>query len=282
MRLPNPRTKFVLAVFVAGGTMLTQAQVLQGPTLPGQTLQAEEAAPTPTPAHPFQQPPSPPQVTYSAGQLEVKANNSTFADVVNAIQTATGASIEGTEPSSTERIFGQFGPAAPSIVLGEILSDSPYDFIIVGSAVSSQDQEQVQVEDANAAIQHIILSARKSLATQRAQASAQQLGGGAENRQGVVTDASSYTDPQWAVPQYRYVPPANGQQPVPGQPMPGQSMPGQPGFQPAGQTGENGAQPDPRMQGRIPQHWGARPDLNGLANPNIQPNGIQPPQQDPQ
>src|SRR5438045_2070925 len=111
MRLLNPRTKVVLALFVAGGTMLSQAQVLQGPSLPGQSLQSqmEEAAPAPTPAHPFQQPPSPPQVSYSAGQLEVKANNSTFADVVNAIQSATGATIEGTEPSSTERIFGQFG-----------------------------------------------------------------------------------------------------------------------------------------------------------------------------
>jgi hypothetical protein len=64
--------------------------------------------------------------------LTVAAENSTLADVLKAVGTVTHASLEGTQPDA-ERVFGQFGPAAPRQVLNSILNGSHYDFILVGA-----------------------------------------------------------------------------------------------------------------------------------------------------
>src|SRR5260370_13496661 len=99
---------------------------------------------------PYKLPPSPPRISYVNGELTVVANNSTLSDVLNAIQSATGAKIEGVTPASTDRVFGQFGPDSPRTVCSTLLTGSGYDFVIMESA------------DNRGSIQQIILTARST------------------------------------------------------------------------------------------------------------------------
>src|SRR5579884_103084 len=99
------RTKALLGLFIAGGAIFSGPPALSAQTSPAQDPASEQTQVQPA-ALPYQLPPSPPQVSYNDGLLEVKAYNSTIADVVNAIRNATGATIEGIPASSTDRIFG--------------------------------------------------------------------------------------------------------------------------------------------------------------------------------
>ena len=244
MLLPQIKLRMMAALFVAAGTV---------------TLQAQQPA--------FQQPPTPPQVSYNGGQLSVTANNSTFADVLTAVKNALGAEIEGVEPSSTERIFGQFGPASPGTVLGAFLAGSPYDFIVVGS-------------EGGGPIQHIILSPRSNAGSHGMQTPNNSQPNNANNNNNngnnnpTVTDQFSRVDPQWTVPQY--VAPVPAQQQNNGQP----GMPGSPGM---GQNvnGQNpNAQPgDQRTAPYRPQHYGALYSPSNPPPPPYNPNAMNPNQQ---
>lgn len=94
-----------------------------------------------TPPSPYKLPPSPPQVSYVDGQLTVVANNSTLADVLNAVQNKLGAQIEGVTPNDGDRVFGQFGPASPRAVCSKLLTGSAYDFILMGA---SENPDSIQ------------------------------------------------------------------------------------------------------------------------------------------
>ena len=95
------------------------------------------------PPPPYKLPPSPPQISYVDGELTVVAKNSTLSDVLKGIQTAIGAKIEGVTPTDADRIFGQFGPASPQAVCGTLLTDSTYDFIIMGSPKNPELIERI-------------------------------------------------------------------------------------------------------------------------------------------
>ena len=242
MRMPRTTLRILAAAFMAAGTV---------------TLQAQQPA--------YQQPPVPPQVSYNAGQLSVTANNSTFADVLDAIQNAVGAKVEGLMPSSTERIFGQFGPAAPGAVLGEVLKGSPYDFIVVGG------------ESGGGRVQQIILSPRSNASTHGMQMvpntprPANNDNANNNNNNGVVTDQFSYNDPQYAVPQYRAPVPAQQQQ------NNGQTgAPGLPGQNGQNQVGQNGQPGDQRTAPYRPQHYGALYSPTNPPPPPNNPNGVNP------
>jgi hypothetical protein len=84
------------------------------------------------------QPANPPNISYANGQLSIIANNSSLADIVTAIERATGVRVEGTRPDS-ERVFGQFGPGSPRDVLNSLFDGSRYDFILVGSLENPAD-----------------------------------------------------------------------------------------------------------------------------------------------
>lgn len=87
--------------------------------------------------------PSPPRISYAEGKLTVFANNSALSDVLNAIQNATGAKIEGVTPTNADRVFGQFGPAPAREVCGALLSGSGYDFIIVEAPENPGSIQQI-------------------------------------------------------------------------------------------------------------------------------------------
>jgi len=117
-------------VSVPSAQSSTQPGQAQSPS--GQLAQPPQAQVPPTPSGPALQPPSPPRVSYSSGQLTVIANNSALSDIMSAIEHATGVRVEGTRPDA-ERVFGQFGPNSPRDVLNSLFSGSKYDFILTGS-----------------------------------------------------------------------------------------------------------------------------------------------------
>lgn len=90
---------------------------------------AAEPEPTPTPEH---GPSSPPEVTFQNGKLTIVARNSTMGDVLNAVKQKTGAAVE-MPGSSSERVFGKFGPGAPRDVMAQLLNGSHYDYVLLGS-----------------------------------------------------------------------------------------------------------------------------------------------------
>ncbi len=92
--------------------------------LPAQTM-------PPVPATLMNRPPVKPNVTMERGLLTIDAPNSTLNDVLNGVQKATGAAIEGASP--TERVAVRLGPGEPEQVIAALLHGTPYDYVILGS-----------------------------------------------------------------------------------------------------------------------------------------------------
>lgn len=146
------------------GSPAMKSPMQTGPTAPAPQKPVPQNPQTPTPAvipaqptpqtaqvpqRPAEMPPKPPRVSYAGGQLTVIADNSTLNDVLNGIRSAAGIKMEGLS-GSNDRVFGQFGPASPRVVIDSLLSGSHYDFIIL-SALETPDT-----------VQRVILSPRAS------------------------------------------------------------------------------------------------------------------------
>lgn len=135
-----------LAIFLFAGSVLAQempkADAVQPATV---AASADAAAPaavpastqTPAPATPAAEiaapiatPAAPPTVTYENGQLTVIGNNGTLSDILTAIQQKTGATIESAS-MSTDRIVGQYGPATPASVIGQLLNGTSLNYAVV-------------------------------------------------------------------------------------------------------------------------------------------------------
>lgn len=101
-------------------------------TSPQAQVPAEQPAPPPPPPTPEHGPASPPEVSFRGGQLTIIARNSVLSDVLNAVRSKTGASVE-IPPAPTERVAGQFGPGAPRDVMAQLLNGSHYDYVLLGS-----------------------------------------------------------------------------------------------------------------------------------------------------
>jgi hypothetical protein len=105
---------------------------------------AQPAAEIPEPPRtPEQMPASPPKVTMSSGQLSIVADNSTLGEVLNAVKSLTGATVDAPSSASSERIAAQLGPGEPQQVLQQLLSGSKFDYIILGSPTNSTTIEKI-------------------------------------------------------------------------------------------------------------------------------------------
>jgi hypothetical protein len=93
-----------------------------------------EAQPAPTVPPPTlaQQPASPPQVSFKGGQLTISAQNSTLGDILKAVRTQTGATID-LPGTASERVVGHFGPGPARDVLTALLNGSHFNYLILGS-----------------------------------------------------------------------------------------------------------------------------------------------------
>jgi hypothetical protein len=80
-----------------------------------------------------QMPATPPQVSYQNGQLTISAENSTLGDILKAVRTQTGATID-IPGNPSERVVGHFGPAPARDVLTALLNGSHFNYLLLGSA----------------------------------------------------------------------------------------------------------------------------------------------------
>ena len=90
---------------------------------------APAAASVPAPAVPAKKV----DVSYSRGELRVWANKATLAEVMDEIHRRTGAALTMPPGSGQEQIVADLGPAAPRVVLAELLNGSPFNFVIIGA-----------------------------------------------------------------------------------------------------------------------------------------------------
>ncbi|HZY60904.1 MAG TPA: hypothetical protein VFE38_00155 [Edaphobacter sp.] len=82
-----------------------------------------------------QQSPQAAQITYANGQLSVSAHNSSLNEILRDISRHTGMKISG--GVTDERVFGQYGPAAPSVVLGQLLDGTGSNMLLLQATATS-------------------------------------------------------------------------------------------------------------------------------------------------
>ncbi len=91
---------------------------------------------TQTPALSAAQPGST-RVSYRGGMLAIDAENSSLADILNAVQARVGGTAEFPPAAALERATVKLGPGPLVSVLASLLLGSPFDYVIVGSGQQS-------------------------------------------------------------------------------------------------------------------------------------------------
>jgi hypothetical protein len=82
------------------------------------------------PKWPANEKPSPASVTWDSQGLRIDAANSSLAQILADVSTATGAKVEGFD--ADQRVFGVFGPGPARDVLSQLLQGSGYNVILIG------------------------------------------------------------------------------------------------------------------------------------------------------
>ncbi|HEY3988666.1 MAG TPA: hypothetical protein VGM02_05150 [Acidobacteriaceae bacterium] len=102
---------------------------------------AQPAPPPPPTVAPslFQQPAVPATVTARNNELMVNADNSSLAQILHQVSSATGMQLDGL--GGDERVFGNFGPGAPREVLTSLLNGTSYNIMMVGDLPNGAPRE---------------------------------------------------------------------------------------------------------------------------------------------
>lgn len=82
------------------------------------------------PKWPANEKPVPATVTWDSQGLRIDAANSSLAQILADVSTATGATVEGF--NSDQRVFGVFGPGPARDVLSQLLQGSGYNILLIG------------------------------------------------------------------------------------------------------------------------------------------------------
>jgi hypothetical protein len=101
----------------------------QSPTPQAAAAPATPPAPE-VPKWPANEKPSPASVTWDSQGLRIDAANSSLAQILADVSTATGAKVEGFD--SDQRVFGAFGPGQARDVLSQLLQGSGYNVVLIG------------------------------------------------------------------------------------------------------------------------------------------------------
>jgi hypothetical protein len=101
----------------------------QSPTPQVAVLPATPLAPE-VPKWPSNEKPSPASVTWDKQGLRIDAANSSLAQILEDVATATGAKVEGLD--ADQRIFGVYGPGQARDVLGQLLQGTGYNVVMAG------------------------------------------------------------------------------------------------------------------------------------------------------
>jgi hypothetical protein len=133
-----------LAAGLAVSAMLSPALTLAAQSVPTPATKPGAAAaasttppaaqpttptPPPIPPTPSQLPPTHAQITYTGGTLSISASNSSLNQILREISRETGIKISG--GVADERVFGQYGPDAPSQILSALLDGTGSNMLLV-------------------------------------------------------------------------------------------------------------------------------------------------------
>lgn len=138
-----PLGSIVLSAAVAGAQVAPAA-------VPADADDAVSAVATPAPApvypkRPAELPPQPPKVTCRGNDLTISANNSTLQEILQAVKGCTGAKIEIPDGAVRVRSFEELGPGPVRSVLDELLSGTPYNYVIQSSDTNPLKVETVML-----------------------------------------------------------------------------------------------------------------------------------------
>jgi hypothetical protein len=104
------------------------------------------AAPAPVyPKRPAELPPKPPKVTCHGDQITISADNSTLDAILAAVRGCTGAKIDTPAGAAEVRSFEELGPGPVREVLDDLLSGTPYNYVIQSSEANPLKVEQVML-----------------------------------------------------------------------------------------------------------------------------------------
>ena len=136
----RPKAGALLLAFTAG--VFIQSAVAQAPSSqakkapPANSAQAADT-PAPPPAQiwlpPVQNPVHTPVIDWDGKLLTIDAENSSLSDIMLAIRTHTGASIEMPASAKRERIAVHLGPAPIREVLSSLLYGTDFNYVIQSS-----------------------------------------------------------------------------------------------------------------------------------------------------
>jgi len=101
------------------------------------TPEPEVPQTSPPPRTLEQQPPAPPQVSYSNGLLTIDSQNATLSQVLHSVQVQTGAAIDIPAGAGSERVVARLGPGNPRDVLASLLNGSKFNYVILGEPNNS-------------------------------------------------------------------------------------------------------------------------------------------------
>jgi hypothetical protein len=140
----------MLSAAVATGVIANaQTNAVQNPS--AKALNAAEVQPAPAavapalefPKRPAELPPKPPKVTCRGDQITISADNSTLDAILFAVRGCTGAKIDVPGDASRVRSFEELGPGPVREVLDELLSGTPYNYVIQSSEANPLKVETV-------------------------------------------------------------------------------------------------------------------------------------------
>lgn len=139
------KKQFVPVLLAAGFAFCAYSfgQRAQMPLNSSQTAVTPVHQPKPSPSVPLAsaspvsvlgQPAEPATVTLTSGELTIKANNSSLAEILNQIAKAGGMSVDGLQDVGyvDQRIFGTYGPGQPREVLSRLLDGCGFNVIMLG------------------------------------------------------------------------------------------------------------------------------------------------------
>lgn len=89
----------------------------------------------------LQQPAREAKIVFAGDTLAIHADNSSLTAILRQFAAKSGMKIEGL--GGDERVFGSFGPGAPSDVLAELLHGTTYNLILVGDLDNGAPRELI-------------------------------------------------------------------------------------------------------------------------------------------
>jgi hypothetical protein len=137
-------------VMLASAMASAQTTAVQVPA-PAKAGEAAEIAPAPAaaapapeiPKRPVEMPARPPKVTCHGDQITISADNSTLDAILFAVRGCTGAKIDVPGDASRVRTFEELGPGPVREVLDDLLSGTPYNYVIQSSEANPLKVETV-------------------------------------------------------------------------------------------------------------------------------------------